>query len=127
MRRWQASSSKATGLIEVTGCVKLYQIQRWEFWFAIVCFACVAACGAIPGIGLAVVIAVIEFLRDGWRPHSAVLSSVEGVRGYHDITRYPMCQIRCWLLFRWDPPLFFARAKLFKESVWTGRPLRRLR
>ena len=27
----------------------------------------------LPGIGLAVVLAVIEFLWDGWRPHSAVL------------------------------------------------------
>ena len=35
------------------------------------CFVGVAVFGAIPGIGLAIVIAVIEFLWDGWRPHSA--------------------------------------------------------
>ena len=28
----------------------------------------VAALGAIPGIGLAIVVAIIEFLWDGWRP-----------------------------------------------------------
>ena len=38
--------------------------------------------GAIPGIGLAVVIAIIEFLWDGWRPYSAVLGRAEGVKGY---------------------------------------------
>ena len=53
------------------------------------CFAGVALFGAIPGIGIAVAIAVIEFLWDGWRPHSAVLGRVDGVKGYHDITRYP--------------------------------------
>ena len=57
--------ASAIGLIEVTGLRRLYRIQRWEFWLAIVCFAGVAVFGAIPGIGLAVVIAVIEFLWDG--------------------------------------------------------------
>jgi MFS superfamily sulfate permease-like transporter len=33
-----------------------------------VCFAGVAVFGAIAGIALAVVMAVIEFLWDGWRP-----------------------------------------------------------
>ena len=64
------------------------------------------------------VIAVIEFLWDGWRPHSAVLGSVEGARGYHDITRYPHArQMPGLLLFRWDAPLFFANAEFFKERV----------
>jgi MFS superfamily sulfate permease-like transporter len=110
--------ASAIGLIEVTGLRRLYRIQRWEFWLAIVCFAGVAVFGAIPGIGLAVVIAVIEFLWDGWRPHSAVLGSVEGVRGYHDITRYPDArQMPGLLLFRWDAPLFFANGEFFKERV----------
>ena len=56
--------------------------------------------GAIPGIGVAVVIAVIEFLWDGWRPHSAVLGRAEGVEGYHDITRYPMpARSPVWFFF----------------------------
>ena len=110
--------ASAIGLIEVTGLRRLYRIQPWEFWLAIVCFAGVAVFGAIPGIGLAVVIAVIEFLWDGWRPHSAVLGSVEGVRGFHDITRYPDArQMPGLLLFRWDAPLFFANAEFFKERV----------
>ena len=42
----------------------------------------------------------------------------EGVRGYHDITRYPHArQMPGWLLFRWDAPLFFANAEFFKERV----------
>jgi MFS superfamily sulfate permease-like transporter len=70
--------------------------------------------GAVPGIALAIVIAVIEFLWDGWRPHSAVLGSVERVKGYHDITRYPDARLIPGLvLFRWDAPLFFANAELF--------------
>jgi high affinity sulfate transporter 1 len=110
--------ASAIGLFEVADLRRIYRIQRWEFWLSMVCFAGVATLGAIPGIALAIVIAVIEFLWDGWRPHSAVLGHVDGVEGYHDITRYPDATLIPGLvLFRWDAPLFFANAELFCERV----------
>jgi MFS superfamily sulfate permease-like transporter len=60
----------------------------------------------------------VEFPWDGWRPHSAVLGSVERVSGYHDITRYPHARLIPGLvLFRWDAPLFFANAELFHQRT----------
>ena len=110
--------ASAIGLIEVTDLRRIYRIQRWEFWLSMGCFAGVAVLGAIPGIGLAIVIAIIEFLWDGWRPHSAVLGRAEGVSGYHDITRYPNARrIPGLVLFRWDAPLFFANAELFQKRA----------
>jgi high affinity sulfate transporter 1 len=108
----------AIGLIEVTDLKRIYRIQQWEFWLSIVCLVGVAVLGVIPGIGLAIAIAIVEFLWDGWRPHSAVLGRARGVKGYHDITRYPNArQIPGLVLFRWDAPLFFANAEFFKERV----------
>jgi MFS superfamily sulfate permease-like transporter len=108
----------AIGLVEVADLRRIYRIQRWEFWLSIVCFAGVAVLGAIPGIGIAVLIAVIEFLWDGWRPHSAVLGRADNVKGYHDISRYPGARLVPGLvLFRWDAPLFFANAELFRDRV----------
>ncbi len=110
--------TSAIALIEVTDLRRIYRIQRWEFWLSIGCLVGVAALGAIPGIGLAIVIAVIEFLWDGWRPHSAVLGRVEGVKGYHDIARYPDARLVPGLvLLRWDAPLFFANAELFQNCA----------
>jgi high affinity sulfate transporter 1 len=110
--------ASAIGLIEVADLKRIYRIQQWEFWLSIVCFVGVAVLGVIPGIGLAITIAVIEFLWDGWRPHSAVLGRAHGVKGYHDIMRYPDArQIPGLVLFRWDAPLFFANAELFKARV----------
>jgi high affinity sulfate transporter 1 len=110
--------ASAIGLFEFADLRRIYRIQQWEFWLSIVCFAGVAVLGAIPGIGLAIVIAVIEFLWDGWRPHSAVLGRVDGIKGYHDITRYPSARrIPGLVIFRWDAPMFFANAELFKERV----------
>jgi high affinity sulfate transporter 1 len=108
----------ALGLFEIGDLRRIYRVQRWEFWLSIVCLAGVAVLGAIPGIGLAIVIAVIEFLWDGWRPHFAVLGRVDGIRGYHDLKRYPDARLVPGLvLFRWDAPLFFANAELFQARV----------
>jgi high affinity sulfate transporter 1 len=111
----------AIGLVEVKDLSRIYRIQRWEFWLSMVCFAGVVTFGALPGIGLAIVIAVIEFLWDGWRPHWAVLGRVERLKGYHDVARYPQAsRIPGLVLFRWDAPLFFANAELFSERVRTA-------
>ena len=110
--------ASAISLIQIVDLRRIFRIQRWEFWLSIGCLAGVVVLGPIPGIGLAIVIAVIEFLWDGWRPHFAVLGRVDGVKGYHDITRYPHARVVPGLvLFRWDAPLFFANAELFRDRV----------
>ena len=108
----------AIGLFEISDLKRIYRIQQWEFWLSMACFVGVAVLGVIPGIGLAIAIAIAEFLWDGWRPHSAVLGRAHGVKGYHDITRYPDArQIPGLVLFRWDAPLFFANAEFFRERI----------
>jgi high affinity sulfate transporter 1 len=110
--------ASAIGLFEIKDLRRIYRIQQWEFWLSMVCFAGVAVFGAIPGIVIAIVIAVIEFLWDGWRPHFAVLGRVDHVKGYHDVTRYPQARrVPGLVLFRWDAPLFFANAELFHDRL----------
>lgn len=108
----------AAGLVDVAALRRLYRLQRGEFWLSIGCLAAVAVLGVLAGIALAVVAAVVEFLWDAWRPHSAVLGRVPGLRGYHDASRHPDAQVQPGLLlFRWDAPLFFANAEFFRERV----------
>ena len=54
--------ASAIGLIEIRDLIRIYRVQQWEFWLSMVCFAGVAILGAIPGIAVAIVIAIIEFL-----------------------------------------------------------------
>jgi high affinity sulfate transporter 1 len=108
----------AIGLFEFADLRRILRIQAWEFWLSLACFVGVAVFGVVPGIGFAVLLAVIEFLWDGWRPHFAVLGRVDGVRGYHDVKRYPDARrVPGLVLFRWDAPLFFANAELFHQRV----------
>ena len=108
----------AIGLFEFRDLRRILRIQPWEFWLSVGCFVGVAVLGVIPGIGLAILAAVIEFLWDAWRPHYAVMGRVDGVRGFHDIKRYPEARLVPGLvLFRWDAPLFFANAELFHQRL----------
>ena len=108
----------AMGLFEVGDLRRIHRQQAWEFWLSMLCFAGVAVFGVIQGIGIALAVAIAEFLWDGWRPHSAVLGRVDGVRGYHDVARYPEARrVPGLVLFRWDAPLFFANAELFRQRL----------
>jgi len=108
----------AIGLFEFKDLARIYRIQRWEFWLSIACFVGVAVWGVIPGIGIAVTLAVIEFLWDAWRRHYAGVGRVDGFRGYHDVARYPDARrVPGLVLFRWDAPLFFANSELFRQRV----------
>jgi high affinity sulfate transporter 1 len=113
--------SAALGLFELADVARIYRIQRWEFWLCILCTLGVAVFGAIAGIGVAILIAILEFLWDAWRPHFAILGEPDGVEGYHDVTRYPDARrIPGIVLFRWDAPLFFANAEFFSQCVQTA-------
>ena len=122
----------AIGLFEIADLKRIYKVQQWEFWLSMTCFAGVVLFGAIAGICIAVVLAVIEFLWDGWRPHFAILGRVEGIRGFHDIDRHPGARLVPGLvLLRWDAPLFFANAEQFQQCVFkciaqSPTPVRRL-
>ncbi len=108
----------ALGLFEIAGLRRLFRIERWEFWLSIACFLGVAVLGPIQGILIAIVVALLVFIWDSWRPHYAVLGKAEGVRGFHDVTRYPDAVREPGLvLFRWDAPLFFANAEWFSQAV----------
>ena len=105
-------------LVEVAGVVRLYRMRRSEFGLSIACLAAVALAGVVAGIFISVGIAIAAFLWRAWRPYSAVLGRLPGVKGYHDTSRHPEAELVPGLvLFRWDAPLFFANAEMFRDAV----------
>ncbi|SEJ34241.1 SulP family inorganic anion transporter [Paraburkholderia diazotrophica] len=105
-------------LFEVRDVIRLRRLRRSEFVQSIACFAGVALIGPIQGIFIAVGLALMAFVWRAWRPYDAVLGRVDGRKGYHDISRHPEARtIPGLVLFRWDAPLFFANAEIFREHV----------
>ena len=98
--------------------LRLFKMRRSEFALALVCALGVIFVGVLQGIVIAVVVAILQFFERSWRPYAAILGEPEGVDGYHDMTRYPDAQQTPGLLMiRWDAPLFFANANLFRKKV----------
>lgn len=105
-------------LVEIPGVLRLYRLRRSEFLLSIVCFLGVALIGVIQGIFMAVGLALLGFIWRAWRPYDAVLGRVDGLKGYHDITRHPEAKrIPGLVIFRWDAPLFFANAEIFHDHI----------
>jgi high affinity sulfate transporter 1 len=110
--------SALLGLVEVPSLVRVYRLRRTEFVIALLCFLGVVLFGIIEGVFVAVGVALLHLVWQAWRPHYAVLGRVEGVKGYHDISRHPEARrVPGLVLFRWDAPLFFANAEAFRDDV----------
>ncbi|HIJ80724.1 MAG TPA: SulP family inorganic anion transporter [Desulfuromonadales bacterium] len=105
-------------LVEVVEVRRLYDLRRGECVLSMICFLAVALLGVVNGIFVAVGCALLGFVWRAWRPYCAVLGRVDGVKGYHDISRHPEARrVPGLVLFRWDAPLFFANAEMFRERV----------
>ena len=110
--------SACISLVDIPSVVHLRKVRPGEFWLSVVCFLGVALVGVIQGIFIAVALALFGFIWRAWRPYDAVLARVDGLKGYHDVTRYPEARrVPGLVLFRWDAPLFFANAEVFREHV----------
>ncbi len=105
-------------LIDVGAMVRLWRVGSSEFWLALASFLGVAFVGVIEGVFFAVALSLLAFVRRAWSPHDAVLGRADGVKGYHDLHFYPDArQIPGLLLYRFDAPLFFANADVFRDRV----------
>src|SRR6185312_1955296 len=85
---------------------------------AMAAFVGVAVLGVLWGVGIAIALSLLNFIRRAWRPHDAVLGRVDNLKGYHDTERYPEARhIPGLVLYRFDAPLFFANADAFMRRV----------
>ncbi len=106
------------GLIDVVAARRLRQSSPPEFVLLMVAFAGVAVLGVLWGVGIALALSLLNFIRRAWRPHDAVLGRVDNLKGYHDTERYPDARLIPGLvLYRFDAPLFFANADYFRGRI----------
>jgi len=105
-------------LADIPGTVRLWRWRRTEFVVSIAAFLGVALFGVLPGIAIAVALSVLNVFRRVWWPYQAVLGRVPGVPGYHDLRTYPDAELLPGLvMFRFDAPLIFANARVFREQI----------
>jgi MFS superfamily sulfate permease-like transporter len=105
-------------LADVPGTVRLWHQRRTEFLLSLAAFLGVALLGVLPGIGIAVLLSILNVFRHAWQPAEAELGRVEGLRGYYELARYPAARrIPGLVVYRFAAPLIFANAKTFRDRV----------
>ena len=105
-------------MVELSALRRLWGQRRSEFALSMVAFVGVAVLGPLSGVGLAVALSLLNFMRQAWRPHATELVRVDGLKGYHDAQRHPEGRrVPGLMLYRFDAPLFFANASHFVADV----------
>jgi high affinity sulfate transporter 1 len=105
-------------LFDIPGLQHLWVVRRSEFVLALIALLGVALVGVLQGIVIAIVISIFQLFEKAWRPNSSVLGKQAGIAGYHDIEDLTdAVQIPGLLMIRWDAPIFFANASLFRKMV----------
>ena len=108
----------ATSLVEIGQLKTLLRVRRRDFGLSIACTLGVMLFGVLWGIAVAVALSLVDFVWRAWHPYDAVLGRIEGRKGYHDGSRHPEArQVPGLLLYRFDAPLFFANANIFRANV----------
>jgi high affinity sulfate transporter 1 len=110
--------SASLSLADLPAMPRLWRQRPVEFWLAMAAFAGVALFGVLPGIAIAVGASILNVFRRAWWPYQTVLGNVPDVPGYHDVRSYPDAEhLPGVVIFRFDAPLFFANARVFREQV----------
>jgi high affinity sulfate transporter 1 len=109
----------AFSLMDVPILRKYLRVRRSALVLSLVATVGVVLFGVLQGILLAVVLSILLFFRRSWWPHGEILGhEVPALDGWHSVERYPDArQEPGVLVFRWEAPLFFANAGIFRQQV----------
>jgi len=96
----------------------LYRLDRREFAISIIATLGVIAVGAIKAILVAVLLAIVRFVRLVSKPRVEILGLVEGFPGLHSVERHQTARtIPGLVLFRFNAPIVFFNAPFFKREA----------
>lgn len=108
----------AARLIDVRGFIRLVRMDRVDALLSASAFLGVLVFGVLEGIAVTIALSLLAFVNQSWRPYRAELGLVKGLRGYHDLSRYPEGErIPGVVIVRFDAPLFFANGGIFDDFV----------
>ncbi|MBG6553278.1 SulP family inorganic anion transporter [Pseudomonas aeruginosa] len=106
------------GLIDVQALKGFWKLSRFEFSLCLLTTVGVLSVGVLPGIFVAVSIAVLRLLYYTYRPSDAVRGWMHGIDGQVELAKYPQATTLPGLvIYRFDAPLLFFNADYFKQRV----------
>jgi high affinity sulfate transporter 1 len=110
----------ALGLFDLHGLAILRRVSPQEFRLCLITLLGVITVGVLPGVVVAIGVAMTQLLIKASRPHDEVLGRIPGTNAYHDATTHPDAESFPGLvIYRFDASLVFFNADYFKTRVRT--------
>lgn len=110
----------AIGLFDLQALASLRRVSHQEFRLCLITLLGVITVGVLPGVVVAVGVAMTQLVIRASRPHDAVLGRIPGTSDYRDVTTYPEAESFPGLvIYRFDASLVFFNADHFKARVRT--------
>jgi len=108
----------AISLVDAQALKDIRRVDRREFMLSLITTVGVVVVGAIDAILLAVVLALLRFVRLVSRPTVEVLGEVPGLPGLHSVDRHQTATQREGIVIvRFNAPVVFFNAPYFKREV----------
>lgn len=112
----------ATQLIDIDELKHIARFRKSELVITATTALAVISFGVLVGIGVAIVLSILDLVRRITSPYADVLGYAPGVAGMHSLDDYPDSQpVEGLVVFRYDSPIFFANADDFsaraKEAI----------
>jgi MFS superfamily sulfate permease-like transporter len=108
----------AWGLLDIAGLVSLRRISRFEARLSVMTTLGVLVIGVLPGVVLAILLALLNVLAKIYKPADTLLGRVPGLSGYNDLSLSPQAEpVPGVILYRFEGPLLFFNADYFKARV----------
>ena len=108
----------ALSLVNLPILRKYLRVRKTSLLLSLVATIGVVLFGVLEGILFAVILSILLFFRRSWWPHGEVLGHVAHLDGWHSVEAYPEAeQVPGVVVYRWEAPLFFANAGIFRQEV----------
>ena len=106
-------------LIDIATVAKFLRVRMSAFVLTMAATLGVVFFGVLEGILIAVALSILGFFRRNWWPTGQVLGRVASLDdAWHGLDLYPDAeQTPGVVVFRWEAPLFFANANMFREEI----------
>jgi MFS superfamily sulfate permease-like transporter len=108
----------ALSLMDFAAAAKFLRVRTSAFALMLTATLGVIFFGVLEGIIIAVALSIFMFFKQSWWPTGEILGRVASLDSWHSIGVYPdAAQIDTVVVYRWEAPLFFANAGMFRQEV----------
>ena len=106
------------GLIDIKSLGRIRRLSRFEFWLCLLTTVGVLGLGVLPGIMVAVTLAILRLLYSIYQPTDAVLGWLPGIEGQVDIRKHKEARtVPGLVVYRFDDAILFFNADYFKMRL----------